>query len=251
LSHYTERLRTVLKEDGLSGLTNLIARKSKELITGKYNLVNAYDGNFFLFNLADSRPQAEWLAPKLAHSLGIKSMMDIGCATGHWVGAFINCGVDARGIEGSIEAKRHLVCPQDRVAFADLRKPLISPARDVDLVISLEVAEHIETKYADTFLQNIVRYNPKCIFLTAAPPGQGGHYHVNEQPFDYWINRLKKLGYALDQKTKDIVVSLVHEGRNLKTVPAIMKHPDEKHDGVWIPDWMPKNLLVFSKIKTV
>ena len=249
MSHYTERLWSILKEEGLPGLTRRIAKKSKRLIGGKYNLDDAYDDKFFLFNLADSRPQAEWLAPKLARALGIKSMVDIGCATGHWVNAFLNCGVDAKGIEGSRSAGHYLVCPKDRVIFADLREPLSTPAQEVDFVISIEVAEHIELKYADTFVQNIVRYNPKHIFMTAATPGQGGHFHVNEQPFDYWIKQLQKFGYALDQETKDVVVGFVDEGRRLKAVPPIMRHPGIQHDGVWIPDWMPKNLLVFSKTK--
>lgn len=247
MSHYTERLRSILKEGGLPGLARRIANKAKQLISGKYNLDNAYDSDFFLFNLADSRPQAEWLAPKLAATLGIKTMVDIGCATGHWVDAFLKCGVDAKGIEGSRSASTYLVCPKDRVVFADLRESLTSPAKDVDLVVSIEVAEHIELRYVDTFLQNIVRYNPKHIFMTAAPPGQGGHFHVNEQPFDYWIKQFQKFGYTPDQETKDIVIGLVDQGRALKIVPKIMRHPDIQHDGVWIPDWMPKNLLVFGK----
>lgn len=247
INHYITRLGTILKEDGLATLVKRVARKSRRLLSGKYDLDEAYDDKFFLFNLADSRPQAEWLAPKLAEALQIERMVDIGCATGHWVNAFLASGVDARGIEGSTAAGRYLVCPKDRVSFADLRQPLSTPAYDVDLVMSIEVAEHIESKYVNMFLQNIVRYNPTYIFITAATPGQGGQYHVNEQPFDYWIDKFQKYGYAQDPKIKSLVVELVNEGRSLEVVPKVMRHPDIPHEGVWIPDWMPKNLLVFSK----
>lgn len=177
----------MIMQKRLPRVAQRIIKRSKRFLLGKYALDDAYDDNFFLFNLADSRPQAEWLAPKLAKSLQIKSMIDLGCATGHWVAAFLRCGVDARGIEGAQAAARHLVCPADRVTFADLRQPLRQPAYDVDLLISIEVAEHIEGKYVDTFIANMVRYRPRLIFITGAPPGQGGRFHVNEQPHDYWI----------------------------------------------------------------
>lgn len=242
------RVINVISNEGVSGLTRKVLRKSKETLTGKYELNNAYDEGFFAYNLADSRPQAEWLAPRLAQALNIKSCVDIGCATGHWVSAFLKAGVDAIGVEGSVSAKSQLLCPADRVTFADLREPLTLPAKKVDLVMSIEVAEHIEPKFVDQYLANITRFNPGLIFITAATPGQGGHYHVNEQPFSYWIDQFRKLGYAPDATTRQIVSDLVDEGRSQKNVPAIMKNPEEDHEGVWIPHWMPKNLLVFRKL---
>jgi hypothetical protein len=234
-----------LLEHGLSGIAQRILGRS-EPRRDKYVLDDAYDANFFLFNLADSRPQAEWLAPKLTKALGIKRMIDIGCATGHWVDAFLRCGVDARGIEGAHVAARHLVCPADRVTFADLREPLDEPAQDVDFVLSIEVAEHIEAKYVNTFITNITQYKPHLIFITSAPPGQGGRFHVNEQPREYWIERFEKCGYTEDLTIWQMVSSFVDEGRLLKQVPPIMQRDDIKHTGVWIPEWMPKNLMVFT-----
>jgi SAM-dependent methyltransferase len=248
LSYYATRLVNILKEEGLQGLTQRIAARSKRFIHGKYSLTDAYDDEFFIHNLADSRPQAEWLAPKLTCSLGIRSVVDLGCATGTWVDAFLRCGVDAAGVEGSHSARRYLVCPTDRVVFADLREPLRIPARPVDLALSIEVAEHIEAKYADTFVANILRYKPRLIFMTAAPPGQGGHFHVNEQPYDYWIERFRKFDYAPDAGLRELVAGFVDEGRRLQDVPAVMQWPEMHHQGVWIPQWMPANLLIFSKV---
>ncbi len=238
-------MKDVRQGKRLRGVAERTIRRAKQFIFGKYALDDAYDENFFLFNLADSRPQAEWLAPRLAKALSINSVVDLGCATGHWVAAFLRCGVDARGIEGASAAARYLVCPADRVIFADLRQPLAEPARKVDFLLSIEVAEHIEEKYVDIFLANMVRYNPRIIFMTGAPPGQGGHFHVNEQPHAYWIDRLKERGYKYDQSLKDMVSEFVLEGRRLKDVPPIMQRSDLRHDGVWIPEWMPKNLMVF------
>jgi hypothetical protein len=38
----------------------------------------------------------------------------------------------------------------------------------------------------------------ESLVFTAAPPGQGGTDHVNEQPPDYWISRFAKQGLVHD-----------------------------------------------------
>lgn len=241
------RAKEIIANEGIISLVRKTIRKSKELLTGRYELNSAYDNEFFDFNLADSRPQAEWLAPKIAKAFGVRNMVDIGCATGHWVDAFLRAGVNARGVEGSESARNSLVCPVDKVTFADLRYPLTDDTRQVDLVISLEVAEHIEEKYADIFLSNIVRYSPETVLLTAARPGQGGHHHVNERPHEYWIEKMAALGYVLDSSKATIISGYIKEGQELKDVTDILRHPGEKHTGVWFPEWILHNLMVFSR----
>jgi hypothetical protein len=39
--------------------------------------------------------------------------------------------------------------------------------------------------------------------MTAATPGQGGTEHVNEQPNEYWIEKFRHRGFALDRETTD------------------------------------------------
>jgi len=34
--------------------------------------------------------------------------------------------------------------------------------------------------------------------MTAAPPGQGGHLHLNEQPSEYWIELMLACGMVFD-----------------------------------------------------
>jgi hypothetical protein len=34
--------------------------------------------------------------------------------------------------------------------------------------------------------------------MTHAVPGQGGHHHVNCQPAEYWIEKMRKRNYRLD-----------------------------------------------------
>ncbi len=66
--------------------------------------------------------------------------------------------------------------------------------RRFDIAISVECAEHLEKRYADTFVDNICRH-ADIIMFGAAIPGQGGVEHVNEQPQSYWIRKFRDRDY--------------------------------------------------------
>ena len=59
----------------------------------------------------------------------------------------------------------------------------------------LEVAEHIETARSEQLVQNICSLSDQYILFSAAPPGQGGVGHINEQPWEFWINLFEKRGW--------------------------------------------------------
>ena len=60
--------------------------------------------------------------------------------------------------------------------------------------MSLEVAEHIEPEFVDMFIKNLVNASDK-ILISVAPPGQGGHHHVNCQPVEYWVSKFSAINY--------------------------------------------------------
>jgi hypothetical protein len=156
------------------------------------NLETAYSEKFFA-----RRKSLMWragvLCPAIRKILRPKQVIDIGCAIGDFVQWFNKHKIDAYGLEGSTQVIPHLVCGKDRVFFCDLRKEILTPTQ-FDLALCIEVAEHIEEKYADCFVANLCRLAPR-IFLTAAGPGQGGHYHVNLQQRAYWLNKFAQQGY--------------------------------------------------------
>jgi hypothetical protein len=75
----------------------------------------------------------------------------------------------------------------------DLEQP-IKLDKTYDLVVSLEVAEHLSEKSADTFVQSLADAG-KIILFSAAIPKQGGFNHVNEQWPEYWIKKFKTHDY--------------------------------------------------------
>ena len=234
------------KKIGFIGIIGKMKGAIIRMKEGKYSLKYAYDKGFFMDNLGDSRPMAEYLAPKLTKALNVKSLIDLGCATGHWVDSFVRSGVDVVGIEGGENAKSMLVCAPEKVIFADLREPL-KIDRDFDMVLSIEVAEHIEHKFVDQYINNMVKFNPKVIMITAAPPGQGGDFHVNEKSKDYWDALFLERGYRRAIVIESLVSKFVEEAKNEINPPEIMRNPLVSHKGVFIPFWMPANLLIYSK----
>jgi hypothetical protein len=49
-----------------------------------------------------------------------------------------------------------------------------------DLVLSIEVAEHLPGAWADRYVNFLYEIAKRAIVITAAIPGQGGTDHVNE-----------------------------------------------------------------------
>jgi hypothetical protein len=153
------------------------------------------------------RYKLHWRAPVVCEAFNRvfnpTSIVDLGCATGDLVRYWLDQGKDAFGIEGSPAAEPFIVIPPGHYLIHDLRVPHKLDTR-YDLVTSLEVAEHIEPAYADAYLDNLVGLAKDCICISAAPPGQGGHGHVNCQPQSYWIRKLRErmfkysLGYTTD-----------------------------------------------------
>jgi len=131
------------------------------------------------------------------------SVIDVGCAIGEFVMGFKGLDIFSYGIEGSERCLPHIVASKRCILIKDLRKKF-----DLEMLFSLamcfEVAEHIELEFVDQFLENLTRLSNR-ILLTAAPLGQGGHYHVNCQPKQYWIDKFNNLGFKNIQERAERV----------------------------------------------
>ena len=120
--------------------------------------------------------------------------MDFGCGVGTWVRACLENGItDVVGVDGDYVQDRSLVMPPDCFVRADLTQPL-DLGRSFDVVISLEVAEHLPPGAANTFVSTLTRHAPVVLF-SAAVPNQGGTHHTNEQWAEYWIERFGTCKY--------------------------------------------------------
>lgn len=143
-----------------------------------------------------SRMSAEEILPAVLDLIQPKSVIDIGCGIGAWLSVFMDKGVDdAIGVDGDWVPREYLCVPEKNFLPRELTKPL-NLGRDFDLVVSLEVAEHIPEQASDTFIGTLVEHG-QVILFSAAIPGQGGPGHVNEQWPDYWATKFAKHGYEV------------------------------------------------------
>ena len=87
-----------------------------------------------------------------------------------------------------------MLIDRSQFAVADLAAGF-ELGRTFDLVQSLEVAEHLPASVGAKFIRTLVDHSRGFVLFSAAPPGQGGEHHINEQPYEYWRALFRELGY--------------------------------------------------------
>jgi len=165
------------------------------------------------------------LAKVLIRYFNPHSVIDIGCGCGVYLKAFYELGIrDMVGYDGSNSSIKKSLVP-GKIEVHDLREPL-KLDRKFDLCLCIEVAEHLSYEYSDLLATTLTGLSD-TIFFTAAPPGQGGIGHVNEQPRSFWIKIFKAKGFRFTE-------SLTYQIRGeLKTKDVI--------------SWIVNNLMIFKK----
>jgi len=108
-------------------------------------------------------------------------------------------GCQVLGLEYSEAALRYCRSRDLDVRKFDLERDTLADDQTFDVAISIEVAEHLPEKISGRYVALLARLSSVIVF-TAAPPGQGGHDHVNEQPPSYWISKFQALGFAYDEE---------------------------------------------------
>lgn len=68
----------------------------------------------------------------------------------------------------------------------------------LDLVLSLEVGEHLPPQFESIFIQNLHKHNTKALIVSWAIEGQGGWGHFNERNNSYIKQKFLDLGYYND-----------------------------------------------------
>src|SRR6266404_1373621 len=153
-----------------------------------------YDDEFFDYVDIGARRSARKVVALVSDHLPVSSVLDVGCGRGIWVDEWHRVGViDAFGVDGGYVDTGRLAVPAKHFAAFDLSLPF-RLGRHFDLVQSLEVAEHIPPTQAEVFVDNLTAHGDVIMF-SGAVPGQGGEFHVNEQPYEYWRERFAARGF--------------------------------------------------------
>jgi SAM-dependent methyltransferase len=160
------------------------------------DMATIYGAEFFEKIREGSRRSAEIIVPLICELTTPASVIDVGCGTGSWLAVFRERGVaDVSGVDGDYVDVSALPIPPDRFITRDLTQPF-RLAREFDLAMSIEVAEHLPASCAAAFVDSLTRLAPVILF-SAAVPHQGGQGHINEQWPDYWADLFHRHNYAV------------------------------------------------------
>ncbi|MFQ3633051.1 methyltransferase domain-containing protein [Roseiflexus sp.] len=135
------------------------------------------------------------LADRIMTEIGPRSVMDAGCALGLLVEQLRARGVDAEGIDISEYAIAHAheqVRPY--VRLGSITEPL---GRRYDLVVCIEVLEHMPRADAEAAIANMCAWSDDILF-SSSPYDHKETTHINVHPPEYWAERFALHGFFRD-----------------------------------------------------
>lgn len=154
--------------------------------TGIFTPEEAATGHLFSYRLAQFIGK---LLPK------DKPVLDIGCGPGSYMRYLLDIGFnEVMGIEGTEE--QNFEVPKDKIVIADITIAPPIPFYKFNIVC-LEVGEHIPAEQSDKFFEYI-RINCALrgyVVMSWAIPGQDGTGHVNCQPNEWVIKKMREKGF--------------------------------------------------------
>lgn len=200
-------------------------------------------------HVIDSYNSASSVAPIVINLINPRSIVDFGCGVGTWLSIFKKKGVkEVLGLDFNEVDLSHFLISETEFNRQDLRKP-IRLKKKYDLAMSIEVAEHIEEKYSDIFVDSITN-SSNCILFSAAIPKQGGANHINEQYPQYWVEKFERRGFvALDFiRPKIIFDQSVGWACRQNIILFIKKDSLKKYISKLLPLYDPKKNLIHRTI---
>jgi SAM-dependent methyltransferase len=151
-----------------------------------------YTRSYFATQSEWSAQAARIIIPELMRLIdSARSALDVGCGVGTWLEELAGHGVtEILGVDGEYVPAEYMRIPADRFRVHDLREPL-NLDRRFELVVCLEVGEHLPEAAAATLVESLVAHGDVVLF-SAAIPYQGGAGHVNEQWPSYWAGLFRR-----------------------------------------------------------
>jgi hypothetical protein len=176
-----------------------------------------YDAEFYARNLKFQAALGKEIIPFMVDKYNPRTVIDFGCGCGKLLSMF---GIDdVIGINGDWPENLQI----NSLHVLNLSN-LNSWPMKYDLVISLEVAEHLPKFSAYNFIKTLISAASGPVMFSAAVPGQGGIFHINEQPHKYWHEKFAKHDY----KPLDIIRPVIKDKKS-------------------VPFWYRENIFIYER----
>ena len=155
---------------------------------------HVYNDTFFDYIDQGARRSAQVVTRLVFDWLKPHSVLDLGCGRGVWLDEWQRTGARAvLGVDGDYVDIAQLAIDPGDFHVGDLTRPL-GLDRRFDLAQSLEVGEHLPLEAADALVDSLTAASDRVLF-SAAVPGQGGEFHINEQPLSFWQRKFEARGF--------------------------------------------------------
>ena len=135
------------------------------------------------------------IADRLVADIAPATVLDAGCAIGLLVESLRTRGVDASGIDlssyaiGQVHESVRAYCRHGSIADE-------LPQR-YDLIVSIEVLEHMPPREAEAAIANVCRHTDDVVF-SSSPFDYKEPTHVNVHPPEYWASEFARHGFYRD-----------------------------------------------------
>lgn len=204
----------------------MIAGYARGRIKRLQDRINPYGKEFFDMVERREGPSARRAAQVIVKFIHPGSVIDLGCGCGTYLLPFREEGIECLGLELSKEGLKRCRQRKMPVRRFDIRKDALKTGEKFELCICFEVAEHLPCRFSDRLVGLVTQLSDLALF-TAAPPGQEGTSHVNEQPKEFWIEKFGEKDFVLDEKLTGDIKKQWEEGE--------------------VIEWLCRNLMVFRR----
>jgi hypothetical protein len=165
--------------------------------------MSIYSDDFYSLQILGAYNSAKVYCSIFCNILTPSSIIDVGCGRGAWLKAFADSARDSNqnlstyGVDGPWNSADKLVLDVTEYHSLDLNNlNALKLNKKVDLVISVETAEHLYPNSTKVFIDNLCSMSDAIIF-SGALKGQGGLYHFNERFHSDWATFFKKNDYIV------------------------------------------------------
>jgi len=159
-----------------------------------------------------------------------ESVFDLGCGIGSYLAGFEACGCKVAGCELGYDVARKYIrgAVRDSIFKWDATIPMTS-RHGADLVLCLDIMEHIPKDKHATVWANLKMLGRGPIIFSGGLPGQPGYGHIACMTRDQWIDEAQANGLEWQQ----------HETEEALAAMDVIGDPIQMRDRV----------LVFRRVK--
>lgn len=144
------------------------------------------------------------LSNELADIFKDKTVVDLGAGLGWYCPIISKKSKKCDQYDGSVNIEE---VTNGKVKYLNLAES-IKFSCNYDIVMSIEVAEHIPKEYEDVYINNLIKCSKGGLLITWSKIGQGGHYHVNNKNREDVIKLFNKRGmkyqYGITNRLKNV-----------------------------------------------